>query len=788
MDGREASGHSMFTWLTGRAATTIAEPSQEHDDRPDDWPSTVPFRRRPRPLLRVIRWTPPDSQSGPVGSERPSASVPARSGDPAHGHDHDLFVRQRALREVRSQLMGSPEHESFGFLMGRLLYCPWTKTSFVLIDQAWQASGPLPSKEQTLAFREAWTSAWQAARRRRLQVIGWYHSHGVLGLQLSGRDMEIHRRYFPDPWQTALIVVPDGDQPLGGFIQRRSALFFAQSLVPFYEVLDADAVWRDDAKPSWVDWENYGTDEAIRIVAPSVKPARGPRRAETGDDTPPRDERPEIEAAPRVVELAPQAEPEPPSAEAEPARPEEVAESRPQTPETDEPPAADLGSQQELPRQAAMRSFEEEARDFARAARQTQHYDPREGSVSLPWPMLPDLGDVPWRHRGPFQKHLPLPTRHAPRRGRTSAPSLGRTTRPPSPERTKFMEVVRAPAPFTAESGELALEAWQTTSDPGLPPPDPTEATVALDPMAEAKASLLESGVPALEPVEGVEPLATPASLDALRRWVSAHTRAERITRERTGAERVDRRRSEAERVDRERAEAERLAKGPRVAETGAAAAPALSDDAAKRTQPFTIDGEPARSRAPDSARGEPAVEVPAAMAVPRTVAPAKPHVDDGDDRYEYTVPVVMPAGQRFPLLAGVRRRLGRIAAVILVVGAVATALELRGRGEPAPTTPYVAPPVSAELLDFSRSGDELGRQISAYETTRVQFEAGEIDCAGLAASQASVSQAFVTVADKYAVVGSRLPLRERLEYERLASSASQATSHFDAAGCAEPQ
>ncbi len=671
--------------------------------------------------------------------------------------------------------MGAPEHESFGFLLGRLLYCPWTKTSFVLMDLAWQASGPLPAREQTLAFREAWTSAWQAARRRRLQVMGWYHSHGVLGLQLSVRDMEIHRRYFPDPWQTALIVVPGGDRPLGGFIQRRSALFFAQSLVPFHEVLDADAVWRDDAKPSWVDWENYRTDEAIRVVAPSVRPARAPRQPEAPEAAPSAlTAQTDVETSPAVIE---------PDPKAEPASAPEATSSR---------------SEEKPPRQPVKRSFAEEAQDFVSATRPTQQYDPREGSVVLPGLILPDLGDGPWRHQDPFGKHLPLPTRHLPPRAGASVPASDQAALRAGRERSSFMEVVRAPAPSTAKMAENATEAWPATADPGLAPPDTIQPAVAPDPVAEAKATLLRSGPPAPEPVEagatltplrnllpfwleppagastvldpaggedldamshaeGIEPLDKPAALEDLQRWVSAYKRAEGI--------RVKRERAEAERVDRERAEAERLARGRRVA------TPPSDADTERRVGAGILDAD----------------TVARPLRVPGPAAPAKRAAVEQDDQYEYTVPVVMPSKHRFPLLPRVRRHMGRIVAVVLVLGAVGAALILRV-GQTAPTTPYIAPPVAAEILDFRSSGDELGRHVEAYDAARVQFEAGDIDCAALALSQAGVSQAFAALAEKFAAIGSRLPLRDRLEYERLASSARQSTGHFRTAGCAQPE
>jgi proteasome lid subunit RPN8/RPN11 len=54
-----------------------------------------------------------------------------------------------------------------------------------------------------------------------LQAVGWYHSHTRSEVYLAESDLEIYRKYFPEPWQVALVVRPE---PLGttraGFFLR----------------------------------------------------------------------------------------------------------------------------------------------------------------------------------------------------------------------------------------------------------------------------------------------------------------------------------------------------------------------------------------------------------------------------------------------------------------------------------------------------------------------------------------------------------------------------------------
>jgi proteasome lid subunit RPN8/RPN11 len=55
------------------------------------------------------------------------------------------------------------------------------------------------------------------------RVVGWYHSHTRTGVLLSDTDLTIHNRFFPDPWQVALVVKPHTFEPMrAGFFFRGS--------------------------------------------------------------------------------------------------------------------------------------------------------------------------------------------------------------------------------------------------------------------------------------------------------------------------------------------------------------------------------------------------------------------------------------------------------------------------------------------------------------------------------------------------------------------------------------
>jgi proteasome lid subunit RPN8/RPN11 len=56
-----------------------------------------------------------------------------------------------------------------------------------------------------------------------LQVVGWYHSHTRNAIFLSEEDLDLYDRYFPEPWQIALVFKPHTFDP------ARVGLFFREA-------------------------------------------------------------------------------------------------------------------------------------------------------------------------------------------------------------------------------------------------------------------------------------------------------------------------------------------------------------------------------------------------------------------------------------------------------------------------------------------------------------------------------------------------------------------------------
>lgn len=64
-----------------------------------------------------------------------------------------------------------------------------------------------------------------------VETVGWYHSHTRSEIFLSESDIEIHDRFFPAPWQVALVLKPHTFQPTraGFFFREPGGQFHASA-------------------------------------------------------------------------------------------------------------------------------------------------------------------------------------------------------------------------------------------------------------------------------------------------------------------------------------------------------------------------------------------------------------------------------------------------------------------------------------------------------------------------------------------------------------------------------
>lgn len=113
--------------------------------------------------------------------------------------------------EVGGVLFGRREGNGIQILASRPLACEY-------------ASGPgfvLSEKDQSALSRLLEECACDASLRD-LVPVGWYHSHTRGEISISEKDLEIWNRYYPQPWQVAMVLQPRAGKPvrIGFFIRE----------------------------------------------------------------------------------------------------------------------------------------------------------------------------------------------------------------------------------------------------------------------------------------------------------------------------------------------------------------------------------------------------------------------------------------------------------------------------------------------------------------------------------------------------------------------------------------
>jgi proteasome lid subunit RPN8/RPN11 len=107
-----------------------------------------------------------------------------------------------------------------GILLGQHLKGRLAILDYVALDceHAFGPSFTLSARDQQ---RLAELLASAERNPDRLQPVGWYHSHTRSEVFLSEADQDLHNRYFPEPWQVALVLKPHTFHPTrAGFFFR----------------------------------------------------------------------------------------------------------------------------------------------------------------------------------------------------------------------------------------------------------------------------------------------------------------------------------------------------------------------------------------------------------------------------------------------------------------------------------------------------------------------------------------------------------------------------------------
>ncbi len=129
-----------------------------------------------------------------------------------------VLVRESVLERILDYSEQDLSRELGGFLLGGYPQGPQADLEVREFMPAVDAR----SRAASLTFtHETWAAMNReaVARYPAERVVGWHHTHPRLRVFLSGYDLFIHRHFFAEPWQIAMVVDPVSQE--FGFFQWR---------------------------------------------------------------------------------------------------------------------------------------------------------------------------------------------------------------------------------------------------------------------------------------------------------------------------------------------------------------------------------------------------------------------------------------------------------------------------------------------------------------------------------------------------------------------------------------
>ena len=150
---------------------------------------------------------------------KPVPSAEAKSLGNLYRQAIPTFIYENVLEQVIDYSEQDLTRERGGFLLGGLHR---DRRLYVEIRHFLPALS-VQSRAASLTFTH---ETWAVMNRQVVlnhpdeTVVGWQHTHPGFGVFLSGYDMFIHRNFFNQPWQVALVVDPQRHE--FGFFQWRN--------------------------------------------------------------------------------------------------------------------------------------------------------------------------------------------------------------------------------------------------------------------------------------------------------------------------------------------------------------------------------------------------------------------------------------------------------------------------------------------------------------------------------------------------------------------------------------
>ncbi len=159
-----------------------------------------------------------------------------------------VFLHQRVNRMVAQHARQNDHCEVGGVLLGDVRQ-DTEGNPFVVVTHALQAEFAAEARGQLTFTSKTWLKIHQAheAQYPDKTIVGWYHTHPGWTVFLSEWDLFIHRNFFKEPWQIAMVLDPSLDRA-GFFVWQGSQVLSPNSPLAPFRPIELDG-WTPQPRP-----------------------------------------------------------------------------------------------------------------------------------------------------------------------------------------------------------------------------------------------------------------------------------------------------------------------------------------------------------------------------------------------------------------------------------------------------------------------------------------------------------------------------------------------------------
>jgi proteasome lid subunit RPN8/RPN11 len=180
----------------------------------------------------------------------------------ARRQEPQIVLRQSARNAIYGHGTSQPNVEVCGVLLGQVYQD--AVGPFVQVEATIRGEHSDNQLAQVTFTAATWTHIQTVLERDypALRILGWYHTHPGFGIFLSEMDLFIHRNFFSDPDQVALVFDPQSGEE-GVFVWRRGEPVREETLVDYDEPATAS---RSGTMGDWPILSAASSDIPARVA------------------------------------------------------------------------------------------------------------------------------------------------------------------------------------------------------------------------------------------------------------------------------------------------------------------------------------------------------------------------------------------------------------------------------------------------------------------------------------------------------------------------------------------